>query len=220
MFSSTPHWLKLVGADLEQCSNGSPSTFFKLCRDCQSLHAMSQCLACSSCGWGGNHLLTPRKSFILLMWLQHCLGGFHIMFPPFGSCPVEWGVGSGLWSLSNASNSYTLIGTTICYLYCQSLWLGAKACYSLCYLLSQSLLCSPPEHQMPKSVMLLHIGHQSLFCVDAKICNTGWQSLLSPSFPPPQCLWIYSFTDRSHIGHQRLSPVVTIPQYQSQMSLT
>ena len=157
MFSSTPHWLKLVGADLEQCSNGSSSTFFKLCRDCQSLHAMSWWLACSACGWRGNHFLTPRKSLTLLTWLQHCPGGFHVTFPPFGSHPVEWQVGSGLWGLFNSSNSYTLVGTKICYLCCQSLWLGAKVCYSLCYLLSQSLLCSPPQYRMPKSVTLLCI---------------------------------------------------------------
>ena len=110
MFSSTPLWLELVGVGLEQCSNGSSLTFFKLCRDCQSLHAMSRGLACSSCEWGGNHLLTPRKSLTLLMWLQHCPGGFHIMFLPLGSCPVEWGVSLRLLGLFNSSSSYTLVG--------------------------------------------------------------------------------------------------------------
>ena len=121
MFSSTPHWLKLVGVDLEQCSNSFSSTFFKFCRDCQSLHAMSRWLACSSCEWGGNHLLTPGKSLTILTWLQHCLGGFHITFLPLGLRPVEWEVGSRLLGLFNSSSSYALIGTKICFLYGQSL---------------------------------------------------------------------------------------------------
>ena len=94
--------------DLEQCSNVYTLTFFKLCRDCQSLHAMSQQPACSSCEWGGNCLFTPRKSLTLLSWLQHCLAGFHITFLPLGSCPAEWGVGLGHQYLFNSLAGYTL----------------------------------------------------------------------------------------------------------------
>ena len=137
---------------------------------------MSWWLACSSCEWGGNHLLTPRKSLTLLTWLQHCLSGFHNMFLLLGACPVEWGVGLRLLGLFNSSSSYTLVGTKTCYLYCQSLWLGSKVCYSLCCLLP--VIVTPPQHWMPKPVTLLHVGHQSLFCMGAKICSTRWQTVV------------------------------------------
>ena len=160
MFSSTPHWLKLVGVGLEQCSNGYSSTFFKLCRDCQSLHAMSQWLACSSCEWGGNHLLTPRKSLNLLMWLQHCLAGFHVTFLPLGSRPVELGVSSGLQGLLNSSSSYTLIEHQN--LLSLLLTFAVKSVVrhqSLLYPLAQSIPCSPPQYWVSKSVT---VGCQSL----------------------------------------------------------
>ena len=89
-----------------------------------------------------------------------------------------------------------------------------------------------------KSVMVCAITALLTSSVlDAKVCNTItlWtpKSVWAPEsvvpggkvccllpFSPPQCLWIYSFTNRPHIGHQSLSPVVTTAQYQSQMSLT
>ena len=42
------------------------------------------------------------------MWLQHCLGGFHVMFLLLGSRPAEWGVGLGHQCLFNSLAGYTL----------------------------------------------------------------------------------------------------------------
>ena len=154
MSSSTPHGLKLVGVGLEQCSNGHSLTFFKLCRDCQSLHAVSRWLACSSCEWGGNHLLTPRKSLNLLTWLQHCQGGFHITFLPLSSCPVEWGVGSGLQGLLNSSSSYTLIEHQNLLSLLQK---SVVRHQSLLYPLAQSIPCSPPQYWVSKSVTVFSV---------------------------------------------------------------
>ena len=42
------------------------------------------------------------------MWLQHCPGGFHVMFLPLGSCPAEWGIGLGHQRLFNSLTGYTL----------------------------------------------------------------------------------------------------------------
>ena len=154
MFSLTPHWWKLVGVGLEQCSNGFSSTFFKLCRDCQSPHSMSQWLACSSCEWGGNHLLTPRKSLNLLKLLQHCPGGFHITFLLLGSHPVESGVGSGLQGLFNSSSSYTLIEHQNLFSLLQK---SVVRDQSLLYPLAQSIPCSPPQYWVSKSVTVFSV---------------------------------------------------------------
>ena len=124
------------------------STFFKLCRDCQSLYAMSRQLACSSCVWGVNHLLTPRKSVNLLTWLQHCSGGFHVTFLRLGSNVAEWGDGWGLQGLFNSSNSYTLIEHEYLQLLLPKSVVGRQ---SLLYPLAQSIPRSPPQYGVLKS---------------------------------------------------------------------
>ena len=94
------------------------------------------------------------------MWLQHCLGGFHVTFLLLGSHPVEWGVGSELQGLFNTSRCYTLIEHQN--LLSLLLTFAVKSVVrhqSLLYPLAQLIPSSPPQYRVSKSVT---VGHQSL----------------------------------------------------------
>ena len=134
-------------------------------------------------------------------WLPH-----HVPSAWFTSCRV----GSWFWT----SGSFQLLKQLHTHWAPKSVIFIAKVCD---WVLKSVIVCAIFCHNHCFA-HLLSIGCQSLY---------GHQNLLPGvkvccllPFSPPQCLWIDSFTDRSHIGHQSLSPVVTIAQYQSQMSLT
>ena len=117
---------------------------------------MSQRPACSSCEWGGNRLFTSGKSLTLLTWQQHYPGGFHVMFLLLGSCPAEWGVGSGHQCLYNSLAGYTLCSSSNAQVP-KSVIFAAKVCD--CVL--KSVLSSVTMDALFTSSVL-----------DAKVCNT------------------------------------------------
>ena len=119
---------------------------------------MSQQPACSSCEWGGNCLFTflECKSLTLLTWLQHCPGGFHITFLPLGSCPAEWGVGSGHQCLFNSFVGYTLCLSS-----------NAQAPKSVIF---AAKVCDCVLKSVLSSVTIDALFTSSV--LDAKVCNT------------------------------------------------
>ena len=103
------------GIVLEQCSNVFTLTFFKLCKGCQLLHAMSRWLAWISSGWGVGYLLTQPKSVTLLAWLLHFSGWLPCWALLCSTRSVEWGGGSRHCCLLNSTHCFlTSLGSKVC----------------------------------------------------------------------------------------------------------
>ena len=104
MFSTVP----------EQFLNVFASTFFKLCRGYQPLHAMSQWLACTSCRWGVNYLLTQLESCNLPAWALHCSGDIHVKNLTSASLSREWGVDSRHWGPCTWAPNSVALDAKVC----------------------------------------------------------------------------------------------------------
>ena len=136
------------------------------------------------------------------------------MFLPLGLHSVEWGIGSGLQGLLNSSSSYTLIEHQNLLSLLQK---SVVRHQSLLYPLAQSIPCSPHQYWVSKSVTVFSVTLWAPKSVTPDVKVYSLFHLLSVFVNPS----LIGPTLGAKVCHLLLlSPVVTIAQYQSQMSFT